>query len=592
MQLMNSIRQFLGFPQPETPCVPSAAVDRMLADLHRLCATLPGGEVEVFLSSRCVNLQLSWTPEAEESGAAAYRPETGIGVRLDGRSDRAIYREVVEPAAVTEEEAEVKKAAAAAEEEEVKEEKAEEAEVKDNTEVSSEAVDSQAEKDVKQVTGESSLEMKDTVEPVKEMQVTVKEPADSPKATAEPMKITAESASEDTDFGEASVEEKPSKTLLNLRRLKDFLQQHYAFRYNRLTDCTECAVLTAGQPPLVYHPVDTRLLNTLSLSALDHGVDCWDRDVKRLVESTQMPSYHPFTDYMANLPAWDGRDRLTELAQRVSDDAAWVRHFRRWMLAVAAQWMNGADFGKRANSVAPLLVSARQGLGKSTFCRQLMPTVLQAYFTESFDLNNPTAAEHKLTAFGLINIDEFDRLSAERMPLLKNLMQLERITLRRAFKHSAEPLPRIANFIATSNRYDLLTDLTGSRRFICVDVQHPINCSTPIEYDQLYAQLKEAILAGERTWFNQEEEAEIQARNQAFYRVLPAQELLEETVDFCEAGAEGAVLLSSAQLYSLLQQKHPAALRDYTPRAFSHLLRQLGTRVHTKFGNGYWVRVK
>ena len=629
MQLMNSIRQFLGFSQPEAPCVPSAAVDRMLADLHRLCATLPGGEVEVFLSSRCVNLQLSWAPEAEESGAAAYRPETGIVFRLDGRSDRATYREVVEPAALTEEEAEEKKAAAAAEEE-VKEEKAEEAEVKDNTEVSSEAIDSQAEKEVKQVTGESSQEMKDTVEPVKEMQVTVKEPADSPKATAKPMKVTAESAPEDTDFGKAFVEEKPSKAALNLRCLKDFLQQHYAFRYNRLTDCTECAVLPEGigllssqetqtvqtisqttdSSTLEYHPIDTRLLNTLSLSALDHGVDCWDRDVKRLVESTQMPSYHPFTDYMANLPTWDGRDRLTALAQRVSDDAQWVRHFRRWMLAVAAQWLKGdgfgrsmngdtfgqrmgcTDFGQRANSVAPLLVSARQGLGKSTFCRQLLPTKLQAYFTESFDLNNPTAAEHKLTAFGLINIDEFDRLSAERMPLLKNLMQLERITLRRAFKHSAEPLPRIASFIATSNRYDLLTDLTGSRRFICVDVQHPIDCSTPIEYDQLYAQLKEAILAGERTWFDKEEEVEIQARNQAFYRVLPAQELLEETVEFCEAGAEGAALLSSATLYSLLQQKHPAALRDYSPRAFSRLLMQWGRRVHTKNGNGYWVRMK
>ncbi|EJW97703.1 Fic family protein [gut metagenome] len=110
---------------------------------------------------------------------------------------------------------------------------------------------------------------------------------------------------------------------------------------------------------------------------------------------------------------------------------------------------------------------------------QLMPTALQVYFTENFDLNNPTAAEHKLTAFGLINIDEFDRLSAERMPLLKNLMQLERINLRRAFKHNAEPLPRIANFIATSNRYDLLTDLTGSRRFICVDVQHPSTAARP-----------------------------------------------------------------------------------------------------------------
>ncbi|EJW97702.1 hypothetical protein EVA_14173 [gut metagenome] len=63
-------------------------------------------------------------------------------------------------------------------------------------------------------------------------------------------------------------------------------------------------------------------------------------------------------------------------------------------------------------------------------------------------------------------------------------------------------------------------------------------------------------------------------------------------MEFCEAGKESAVLLSAAQLYSLLQQKHPAVLRDYTPRAFSHLLRQLDTHVHTKFGNGYWVRVK
>ena len=45
------------------------------------------------------------------------------------------------------------------------------------------------------------------------------------------------------------------------------------------------------------------------------------------------------------------------------------------------------------NSVAPLLVSSRQGLGKSTFCRLLMPDVLKAYYTESYDLGSPASAE-------------------------------------------------------------------------------------------------------------------------------------------------------------------------------------------------------
>ena len=52
----------------------------------------------------------------------------------------------------------------------------------------------------------------------------------------------------------------------------------------------------------------------------------------------------------------------------------------------------------RANSVAPLLVSSRQGLGKSTFCRLLMPDALKAYYTESYDLGSPASAEAKLAA--------------------------------------------------------------------------------------------------------------------------------------------------------------------------------------------------
>ena len=117
-------------------------------------------------------------------------------------------------------------------------------------------------------------------------------------------------------------------------------------------------------------------------------------------------------------------------------------------------------------------MSSRQGLGKSTFCRLLMPDALKSYYTESYDLGSPASAEAKLAACGLINLDEFDKLSASKMPLLKNLMQASSLNIRKAYKRSASALPRIASFIGTSNREDLLVDRTGSRRFLCVSLEH------------------------------------------------------------------------------------------------------------------------
>ncbi len=389
---------------------------------------------------------------------------------------------------------------------------------------------------------------------------------------------------------------KPPRQQLTMRRLLNFLQLHYAFRYNRLTDRAECAVLNTEQPNedthhLTYRPVDDRLLHTISLAAMEKGVDCWDVDIKRYIDSEHAPAYHPFTNYFEHLPRWDGKDRVKELARRVSDNDLWVRSFHRWMLGVTAQWMNNNEQEQRANSVAPLLVSTVQGMGKSTFCRMLLPKELRPYFTESFDLTNISSAENKLVSYGLINLDEFDRLPATRMPLLKNLMQMESLHIRRAYKRSTESLPRIASFIGTANRKDLLVDASGSRRFICIEVEKQIDCTTPIEHAQLYAQLKEELKNGERCWFNKQEETEIQQHNRAFYRTIPAEEVLESCFRFAESGEQGARLMSAADIYAVLKQKNRAAMAGYSCMAFSRLLAQTGRRVHTRYGNGYWVMV-
>ena len=388
--------------------------------------------------------------------------------------------------------------------------------------------------------------------------------------------------------------EKEPKQQRMMQRLSRYLKLHYAFRYNMLTERTECAHLNTEKADeahhLTYTPVDSRTLNGISLNAIENGVECWDRDIKRYVESDHVQAYHPFELYFKNLPEWDGKDRVTELAKRVSDKDVWVRAFHRWMLAVTAQWTGSGNRGRRANSVAPLLVSPTQGLGKSTFCRMLLPQELRDYFTESFDLTNASSAENKLASYGLINLDEFDRLPVSRMPQLKNLMQMEDLRVRRAYRRSAESLPRIASFIGTSNRRDLLTDLSGSRRFICVEVEHAIDCTTPIDYAQLYAQLLYELNSGERCWFSKAEEAEFQAANRPFYRITPAEELISSCFAFAEAGEQGARLMSAADIYTVLKKKNPAALKDCSCTSFSRLLAQLGQKVHTKYGNGYWVR--
>ena len=388
--------------------------------------------------------------------------------------------------------------------------------------------------------------------------------------------------------------EKEPKQQRMMQRLSRYLKLHYAFRYNLLTERTECARLNTEKADeshlLTYTPVDSRILNGIALSAIENGVECWDRDIKRYVESDHVQDYHPFELYFNNLPEWDGKDRVTELAKRVSDKDVWVRAFHRWMLAVTAQWTGSGNRGRRANSVAPLLVSTTQGLGKSTFCRMLLPQELRDYFTESFDLTNASSAENKLASYGLINLDEFDRLPASRMPLLKNLMQMEDLRVRRAYRRSAEALPRIASFIGTSNRRDLLTDLSGSRRFICVEVEHAIDCTTSIDHAQLYAQLLHELNSGERCWFSKAEEAEIQAANRPFYRITPAEELISSCFAFAEAGEQGARLMSAADIYAILKRKNPAALKDCSCTSFSRLLAQLGRRVHTRYGNGYWVK--
>ena len=366
--------------------------------------------------------------------------------------------------------------------------------------------------------------------------------------------------------------------------MEQFLGEQYDLRFNKLTSETEFRKRNLSGA--CFQPVGQRELNSFCIEARKQGIDCWDRDVSRYVFSDSIPEYHPFRLYMDELPDWDGIDRIDSLARRVSSVPLWVKCFHRWLLGMAAQWLETDRL--HANSVSPVLVSRTQGKQKSTFCKLLLPRELQRYYTDSYDLSAQSAAECKLTEFGLINMDEFDKFTPRKMALLKNLMQVVNPCVRKAHQKNYRPLPRVASFIATSNQKELLTDPTGSRRFLCVEIENKIDCS-PLDYRQLYAQLKAELLAGERYWFTSEEEAEIMAANESYYKHPVEEDVFRSCFRPAEYG-EKALMLSAAEIFQRLKKYNPAAMRSVSAGNFGKFLSSQGIeRKHTESGNYYRV---
>lgn len=369
-----------------------------------------------------------------------------------------------------------------------------------------------------------------------------------------------------------------------IQRMEEYLLTRYEFRYNTLTEQTEFRpLLNTSQP---FYSLTKRHLNTLCIELQKNAISCWDKDIQRYVYSTYIKEYNPFQLFLDELPDWDGRDRIESLARRVSAKSYWIKGFHRWMLGLTAQWMGINRL--HANSVAPVLISTVQGRKKSTFCKMLLPEALQRYYTDKFTLDAKSQAERKLAEFGLINMDEMDMLPDKKMPLLKNLMQTAKLNIIKAYQSNFSDLPRLASFIATSNKKALLSDPSGSRRFLCVEVEGSID-ETPIDYQQLYAQLKEELENGERYWFSPEEEKEMMENNQSFYKIITEDHLIHSYYRMPKPD-ESYLKLTASDILKALKKECPHQLQDCTPIRLGKILKTNGfTMEHSYIGNVYRV---
>ena len=312
-----------------------------------------------------------------------------------------------------------------------------------------------------------------------------------------------------------------------------YMKEHYTLRLNVMTGIPEYRINAVGYG---FHPLDQAARNTMAIKALKAGVDSWDKDLSRYIDSNLIPRYYPMEDYLRHLPKWNGKhDYVGELAQRIkTTNPYWESDFHTWMLSMVAQWL-GKD-RQHGNAIVPLLIGP-QGSGKTSFCHRLLPSWLQTYYNDRLSMKNDNDIFIAMSSYALINIDEFDAMSKSQQPILKYLISKHDIKFRPPYGKVMEERQRFASFIATTNNLRPLTDPTGSRRFVCVYADEIDNSGT-IPYEQLYAQLIEELQQGCRYWFEDDENQRIMELNKAFQQVNNYEEMVsiiylspEETPD-------------------------------------------------------------
>lgn len=373
-------------------------------------------------------------------------------------------------------------------------------------------------------------------------------------------------------------------------RTEEYMQRRYEFRYNTMTTATEYRERNTFC--FCFRPINNRIRNSIAMNARLEGLNLWDRDVIRYLDSDRVPIFSPIEDFLFGLDIhWDGRDRIRELAARVPcNNDHWPELFYRWFLNMVAHWRQTDR--KYANCTVPLLVGP-QGYRKSTFCRSLLPPELQGYYTDHIDFGNKRDAELALNRFALINMDEFDQNNVRQQAFLKHIIQKPVINVRRPHGTASQELRRYASFIGTSNHKDLLTDTSGSRRYIVIYVEGPIDCS-PIDYEQLYAQAMHDLYRGERYWFDTEDEKVMTESNQEFQVMPIAEQLFHEYFRAAKEGEEEYEQLLAIEIMEQVQHDSKIHVSICSIVQFGRILQKNKVPcIHTKRGNFYKVvRIK
>lgn len=233
------------------------------------------------------------------------------------------------------------------------------------------------------------------------------------------------------------------------------------FRYNELTKVLDVKVgkdnkyqgtqLIVGD--IIREMETVRGIKTISASKLNEMI--MNRSICRV--------YNPVTDFFKSLPKWNGKDNIKELCKYIElENDEEPQYFENMLKKHLIRTIKCAKIDRYINRMV-LVYHGGQEIGKSMFFRWLMNTEL--YYEE------PISPQEKdsilaLGRYMLVNLDELDSLNKKDVAKLKAYVSRGEIVKRVAYGRHDERFSRIASFVGSTNKSDLLADTSNTRWII------------------------------------------------------------------------------------------------------------------------------
>ena len=407
-------------------------------------------------------------------------------------------------------------------------------------------------------------------------------------------------------------------SMITLPEVRQWLTDHVEVVFNEVTDQTMWRPTGHGQPSTGHarppqrptgeaapadccgedgwQLLDERVVCSMRAQmAADTGKRVLKNDVMDVLHSDFARLYHPIRQYIAQLPPWDGTDRIGLLCRKVHTDPSayaagphgqpllpWA--FHKWLAACVATWMNDG-----ATNHQIMVLIGPQGVYKTTFFRYLLPPPLRAYFWENNHNSFQSKDDHIALAENcLVEIEEIDLQGQRDIAELKALATSDHVKERRPYARFRDEKHRLASFCATGNLQHFLCDDTGNRRWLCFLVTHIDDPRQwDIDYEQLYAQLRDELAQGFRYWFNACEQRIVERQNQHF-RIESDEEQLIRTRLRPPGPTDKVTLMNAANILQFINGGTIG--RGLSTRKIGAIMQRLGFKlVHSRQGNFYSV---
>ena len=382
-------------------------------------------------------------------------------------------------------------------------------------------------------------------------------------------------------------------SMITLPEIREWLSQHTDMIYNLITD----QLLFRYSDKEEYEQLKESDICTLRLMmATDTGKRVLRNDVADVMRSDFARQVHPVRDYLEALPLWDGQDRVGELAghlqvEAVQDDQSateaqeelyWALH--KWLVAAVATWMSD----QVCNHEIFVLIG-HQGLYKTTFFRFLLPPPLRCYFWENAHNSFSSKDDHlALSENCFVEIEEIDMSHPRDISELKALATAQTIKERRPYARFREEKHRLASFCASGNQQHFLCDDTGNRRWLCFRVAHIDDPRQwTLDFDQLYAQLRDEYRQGFPFWFNYDDQLRVERQNAAFCIESDEEQLIRTRLRVPTRG-DPVKLMNAASICQLLNGGHIGGGLS-TKKVGAAMLKLGFERKHTTSGNFFRV---